>query len=305
MILEVADLVTSKEDYKKGFLEIALIKSEHMRPYVAETRSLEALTAEIDLPEDLLIGGKFSNSLLTAYGMSTKALNYLKLTQEDVQLLSKEFVENYLTDLREFRTEFSIRYTIIRGDTFGGKMKNLIGTLAKRKALHSIMASLNVLGIDFSVRIKESKKFVPFLEYELVDGIDAIHWHKDEFTSRILLFDKRSPIVKTNIDIILIESDRGSIKESLCDGEKYIACGELKGGIDPAGSDEHWKTANEALRRVRKVKESINTFFIGAAIENRVADEIKQQLESGILTAAANLNHDSQVADLCNWLVSL
>ena len=27
----------------------------------------------------------------------------------------------------------------------------------------------------------------------------------------------------------------------------YLACGELKGGIDPAGADEHWKTAGKAL----------------------------------------------------------
>jgi len=25
---------------------------------------------------------------------------------------------------------------------------------------------------------------------------------------------------------------------------------ELKGGADPAGSDEHWKTATEALNRI-------------------------------------------------------
>jgi len=28
--------------------------------------------------------------------------------------------------------------------------------------------------------------------------------------------------------------------------------GELKGGIDPAGADEHWKTANKALDKMRK-----------------------------------------------------
>ena len=31
--------------------------------------------------------------------------------------------------------------------------------------------------------------------------------------------------------------------------------GELKGGIDPAGADEHWKTGNSALVRIRKAFE--------------------------------------------------
>ncbi len=29
--------------------------------------------------------------------------------------------------------------------------------------------------------------------------------------------------------------------------EKTLMLGELKGGIDPAGADEHWKTANTVL----------------------------------------------------------
>jgi type II restriction enzyme len=32
----------------------------------------------------------------------------------------------------------------------------------------------------------------------------------------------------------------------------YIALGELKGGIDPAGADEHWKTARTALNRIHE-----------------------------------------------------
>jgi type II restriction enzyme len=31
---------------------------------------------------------------------------------------------------------------------------------------------------------------------------------------------------------------------------RHISCGELKGGIDPAGADEHWKTAVSAFRRI-------------------------------------------------------
>lgn len=54
--------------------------------------------------------------------------------------------------------------------------------------------------------------------------------------------------------------------------------GELKGGIDPAGADEHWKTANTALDRIRNsfanVGYSVKTSFVGAAIANAMAVEI-------------------------------
>jgi len=60
--------------------------------------------------------------------------------------------------------------------------------------------------------------------------------------------------------------------------KSYIAMGELKGGIDPAGADEHWKTARAALDRIRKafskVEVSPHNFFVGAAIAKRMAQEI-------------------------------
>ena len=46
-------------------------------------------------------------------------------------------------------------------------------------------------------------------------------------------------------------------------------------------------------------------FFIGAAIEKDMSNEIWQQLESGILTNAANLTSEAQVASICLWLCRL
>lgn len=89
----------------------------------------------------------------------------------------------------------------------------------------------------------------------------------------------------------------------------YLACGELKGGIDPAGADEHWKTARSALDRVATVfasqPENPALFFIGAAIEEAMAVELFDWLQSGKLRYAANLTVPQQVADLISWLVSL
>lgn len=88
-----------------------------------------------------------------------------------------------------------------------------------------------------------------------------------------------------------------------------IALGELKGGIDPAGADEHWKTAQAALNRIReafsRVGHSPLIFFVGSAIARRMAGEIWNQLENGTLSNAANLNQDNQVASISRWLCSL
>jgi type II restriction enzyme len=50
---------------------------------------------------------------------------------------------------------------------------------------------------------------------------------------------------------------------------------------------------------------SPHTFFIGAAIEKRMAEEIWNDLESGKLSNAANMTNDTQVDSICHWLISL
>ena len=91
--------------------------------------------------------------------------------------------------------------------------------------------------------------------------------------------------------------------------KKYIALGELKGGIDPAGADEHWKTAHSALERIRAAFQEKNlnpsTFFIGAAIEKAMAREIFDQLQNGLLSNAANLTNEKQLVSICKWLMHL
>jgi type II restriction enzyme len=90
----------------------------------------------------------------------------------------------------------------------------------------------------------------------------------------------------------------------------YLAAGELKGGIDPAGADEHWKTARSALERIRARFNELGIvvprlFFVGAAIEERMSNEIFGYLRNGTLDHAANLTKREQVEDLAQWLVSL
>ena len=80
--------------------------------------------------------------------------------------------------------------------------------------------------------------------------------------------------------------------------------GELKGGIDPAGADEHWKTARAALDRIRSSFKKVYIAFIGGAIEKAMAEEIYSQLQTGMLDYAANLTNDNQLSSFCDWLVN-
>ena len=141
--------------------------------------------------------------------------------------------------------------------------------------------------------------------------VKAIHW-QNENGHRILAFNMTIPTVKKNVDICLYsarmaEYDKGKIVRF---PERAVMLGELKGGIDPAGADEHWKTGNTALERIRTAFSSagytdIKTSFVGAAIATAMAGEIYDQLCNGILSNAANLTDNNQLVDYCNWLIEL
>lgn len=144
--------------------------------------------------------------------------------------------------------------------------------------------------------------------------VKGLYW-KSHGIDRTLIYNLTVPIVKKNVDLSLFNCSPNDLSFSknkssvLYKPERYLALGELKGGIDPAGADEHWKTANSALDRIRKAFSNKNcsphTFFIGAAIENAMAKEIYQQLTNNILSNSANLTNEEQVVSLCNWLIKI
>ena len=121
------------------------------------------------------------------------------------------------------------------------------------------------------------------------------------------------PVVKNNIDLVVLNCFSNSLSgeefnKIIPNPINYEILGELKGGIDPAGADEHWKTANTALRRVResfrKHNIDIALVFIGAAIETKMSNEIFTQYSKGDIMNCANLTVENQLVNLCNWLVT-
>jgi type II restriction enzyme len=127
---------------------------------------------------------------------------------------------------------------------------------------------------------------------------------------RSLVCNLNVPLVQKNIDLCLfrlLPEQLGADTYGVA--ANYVALGELKGGIDPAGADEHWKTARTALVRINEgfagTGVPIETVFIGAAIVNSMANEIWGMLEARTLHNAANLTNDDQLASIVRWLTAL
>lgn len=310
-----ADLVTSYEATRAGFVALALEKNRQISPYVEQARSLKVAAAAAQAPRDLLSLPNIRAALLTAAAVSDKANTHL--LPEDREIALENLVQNHLEPAGDhFIEELVFRFLLVRGDTLGGSMRNFAGMLAQRKLTGLIIAALRVAGLAYRWLHTKASRWIPASEDEagIEPFVRGIRWH-DQERGRLLLYNLKAPLVDKNVDLCLFDcsasqSDAASVvKDLVRTPAAYIALGELKGGIDPAGADEHWKTANTALSRIRDVFAEIelrpSLFFVGAAVEPSMAGEIWQQLESGQLTNAANLTDDDQAASLAQWLCNL
>ena len=117
------------------------------------------------------------------------------------------------------------------------------------------------------------------------------------------LCDLQGPHAAISVDTILskIAEDMNGF-QFIEENPAYLFCLKVR-GIAPN------KWANSALDRIRTAFSNRNcfpkTFFIGAAIENAMAQEIYQQLEDCTLSNSANLTNEAQVVSLCDWLIKI
>jgi len=308
------DLVTSYDETRAGFIAIALEKNRRATPYIEEARSLQHRIKSISSPEKLLEVLDIKNGLIAASGISDKAA--LHLGEEGCEETIKEFIKKFLVPAgNKFQEELLFRFLLTKGDALGGKMRNIVGALSQRKLCLSIISSLRLSDIQFSVLLSSSNQWISSKDVDddtEIEGAKGITWKTSKNKTRTLYININVPVVgkNSNIDIILLKTTPTSdIKAITSKSENYIALGELKGGIDPAGADEHWKTAKTAIDRIKK---SFNKkghtpkiFFIGAAIENKMAREIFENLKVKYINNAANLTKPEHITALSEWLVSL
>ncbi len=306
---ESAELITSYEERRAGFLSLALERNRRATPLVAEARALKSAVSRVSKPADLLTMTQLQPALLTAGGLSDKAVNHL--LAEDKAKAIRELIEMFLEPAGSaFTDELVYRFLLTRGDTLGGSMRNIGGALAQQKWTNALLASLSVLGIPYTWLHARSKIWLEAdsEDTDIAPHLRGVHWLSNG-EPRCLLYNHTVSFVRKNVDMILLHTTPEGFGEDSKRAECYLALGELKGGIDPAGADEHWKTARTALSRIRQafVRQQLapQMFFAGAAIERAMAEEIWEELEAETLSNVANLTSSTQLTSLCFWLIGL
>ena len=308
------DLITPYVETRAGFISMALEKNRKATPFIAEAKALKTLATRATKPKDLLTISEIKNSLLTAAGVSDKAKNHLEESDKNEAILG--LIENFIEPAgKHFIDELIYRFLLTRGDTLGGSVRNLAGQLGEWRFTRILISILSVAGITFQYLDSKTRNWEDFHNVpDIEKQVKGLHWALDG-EQRTLIYNLTVPIVRKNVDLCLFDCSPDALKPKKSEDsahykpEKYLALGELKGGIDPAGADEHWKTANSALERIRTAFSdnscSPHTFFVGAAIENAMAREIYQQLENHTLSNGANLTNENQVVSLCVWLARI
>ena len=305
-----AALQTSYAAVRAGFVALALEKNRRATPFVEQARALKAAAAVAQTPADLLRIANIRVALLTAAGVSDKAANHLEESDKTEAIAG--LIRNFLEPAgANFVEELVFRFLLTRGDTLGGSMRNVGGFMAQCKLTRCIIAQLKNAGQPMQWLQGDTNQWTAVSEDDA--GIE-LHLRGLQWTingqARTLLFNLTVPLVKNNVDLILLACTPEALgRATYNDPAAYLVLGELKGGIDPAGADEHWKTARTALVRIQTAfathKAEPKVFFVGAAIEAKMAKEIWQMLQKGLLDNAANLTDEAQLCALTAWLCTL
>jgi len=311
-IRTAVDLVTPYENTRAGFVRMALERNRRASPYVVEARDLNAQALKAKTPAELFKIAGIRAALLTAAGISDKAAGHIDEQGYDDAIAG--LIQNYLEPAgQNFREELVYRFLLTRGDTLGGSMRNVVGALAQRRFTSMLLARLRNSGSAYAYRMAGSKtrkwQHDQALDAVAPENIKAVAW-TNQNGSRVMSYNLTIPCVGKNVDMNLLDCKPDDFSGAiLTEPSRFLALGELKGGVDPAGADEHWKTANSALERIRNAFASQRTkpalFFVGAAIEQAMASEIWAQIGNGNLSNAANLSVDEHLSAICDWLVTI
>ena len=204
------------------------------------------------------------------------------------------------------------------GDSFGGSWRNEVGRLAyvevitpllvhlhQQGHLHSVVYTLKgAIVRDDEDEETSSRKFQELAIGEQTD-LDAMLKRLEEqrvVYREIRLRNGNHLLLNRQITWYDADGKPYRIGPDLLSssGETDILWGgELKGGADPAGSDEHWKTATRAFDRIllaceHTARPSPPLSFIATILVERVAREAAEWIAQGKLTSVYNL---TQIAD--------
>ena len=325
-------LITTQVAKRANSVVAELEKNRLADEFVRDARTLRIKAERATRPKDLLDMQGIQAGFLTAAGLGSKTDKALDAVNR--RAILREFVEVALEPKRgDFATELANQYMLACGDTIREKTHKLNRVWAQRKFSEYVISEFRVSGRQLQCFSKRDTRWLPADKLADVDDVRAFAWTTG-YMPRVLAYNLGVPLIRTeeeiagetagdagvarggkNVDLCLLNwtpdeySARTQRLRMVKDAQHYIALGELKGGIDPAGADEHWKTASAHLVRIRRsflgLQAQPYLFFIGNAIEASMAGEIWGMLESGELSNAANMTDDRQAVALVAWLCVL
>lgn len=261
-----------------------------------------------------------SNKVMNNIGLDTTQHEVgLPLSVEKAQAIAQHFnqINSALvmeTGLYGQRRHLEMMYVNI-GASLDGGWRNEVGRLAYVTVISPIVLYLHRLQKLKSIIFKLKGRIVLDEEDENDNGKlqeIEVHGRSEQEVTALLsnLEDQRivyRQINLTNGNRILLnrqmywhnrESQRryriGPDLITETSDEAFPWAAELKGGADPAGSDEHWKTATQAFNRIIDAAEQTNRpvprlSFMATILVDRVAQEAALWLRQGKLVSVHNL----------------
>jgi hypothetical protein len=305
-IQSATDLETSYEATCQGFRDQAKAKAERATPYVEKASQFWEELQQCTTSAQVLKNPRLQEDLISTAGVSAKAKQYLE--PQDIERILSGIIEGIPDDhKKQFREELFYRYLLCKGGSFDGEMKNYTGAEAGRLIVARLLDALEVKH-DPSVWFKGRRRPEKLPEARGPAGSRKVQ--KIAWPNRILVFDKKPPVIEKNVDLLLLDATVPMTEKSLMNNaDCYLACGELKGGIDPAAIDQRWPAAKSFFDTVTSAFDKKRTkpalFFVAAAISKSLAKELFERLQNGKLSYAANLTVPLQVEKLVSWLVTL
>jgi type II restriction enzyme len=273
--LEGSQYLTLKTDTQQGIIAQAALKQKLAEKCINSRSILQPLLDNTTFPFTQTITNTQFDFFTAATGLSKKSCEQFHRHEVINMLNDLICVEQLVCPMQQ--QGLIDRYLMSKGESIGGELRNLVGQIGEDKVIKAIFDVHPHLCVTHSKTGKIQS---------IGNRIFSVH------------FNRKPKLIGKSVDIIVLHHPDNVA--DLEDPKQYYHAGEIKSGIDPAGADEHWKTACTAFSRIRDVFQEHDTCpalgFLGASINKNMIGEMQSQLAQGTLHSISNLNRKEQVA---------